>query len=106
MLVQFTCDAYESLTYFENVAHQLLSLMGHSGTIPSALVQKDIPQALEKLQRGIQENSNADASKQNTTLNEENDEEPVISLKHRALPLINLLQAAVENECNVHWDYV
>ena len=32
------------------------------------------------------------------------DEEPPVSLPHRALPLIELLKAAAKAECNVMWD--
>jgi hypothetical protein len=32
------------------------------------------------------------------------DGEPVVSISHRALPLIELLEAAAKAECNVMWD--
>ena len=32
------------------------------------------------------------------------DGEPAVSLSHRALPLIELLEAAAKKKCNVMWD--
>ncbi len=53
MLVTFSSDAYESITYFDKVAQRLLTLMGHSGTIPGALVAEAFSDWLENLHKGI-----------------------------------------------------
>ena len=103
MLVTFSSDAYESITYFDKVAQRLLTLMGHSGTIPGALVAEDISDALENLHQGIKEeghNPTSPKSPKNT-----DEEEPEISLAHRAVPLIHLLEAAEKKQCNVIWEY-
>jgi hypothetical protein len=96
MLVTFYSDAYENITYFGDVAKQLLTLMGHSGTIPGAIKSKDLPQALNQLQQGLK------GEFVSSTRNEEDDEE--IGLTKRAIPLINLLQASIKNDCDVLWD--
>ena len=38
MLVTFSCPAYADITMFGDVAVRLLQLMGHSGTVPGALL--------------------------------------------------------------------
>ena len=43
MLVTFTCKAYADITMFGNVAASLLRLMGHSGTVPGALLAHEVP---------------------------------------------------------------
>jgi hypothetical protein len=43
MLVTFTCKAYADITLFGNVAVSLLRLMGHSGTVPGALLRRTSP---------------------------------------------------------------
>ena len=82
---------------FGDVAVQLLKMMGHSGTVPGAFNAEDIPAALEKLQRGIEAAPPPpdDAG---------DDEEEHVSLRHRALPLIDLLKAAQQADSVVMWD--
>ena len=49
MLVTFSCPVYADITMFGDVAVRLLKMMGHSGTVPSAIVAADVPAALERL---------------------------------------------------------
>ncbi|WP_058533249.1 DUF1840 domain-containing protein [Legionella saoudiensis] len=97
MLVTFHSDAYEDITYFGDVAKQLLSLMGHSGTVPGAIKFEDLPQALEHLQQGLANGSQSSAQ-------EDEDGEMLIGLDKRAIPLLNMLQASIRDECNILWD--
>jgi hypothetical protein len=58
----------------------------------------DIPEALTKLKSAVEHaNPSATMSKSN-----DSDEAPV-SLKNRALPLIELLTAAANENCDVMW---
>lgn len=98
MLVTFHSDAYENITYFGDIAKQLLALMGHSGTIPGAIKSGDLPEALRHLQQGL-------AKSGPHFLDQENDEGEVeIGLAKRAIPLIKLLQASIKDDCDVLWD--
>jgi hypothetical protein len=100
MLVTFSCPAYADITMFGDVAVRLLKMMGHSGTVPSALLADDVPTALERLEKAI------DMEKQlheKVEKNKEEDDEPPVTLSHRALPLIGLLKAAANANCNVMW---
>jgi hypothetical protein len=101
MLVTFSCRAYADITMFGDIAVQLLKLMGHSGTVPSALLAEDVQAALERLEAGIarhEQMHDPQASRGGE------DGEPAVSLAHRALPLIELLKAASKDECNVMWE--
>lgn len=98
MLVTFHSDAYENITYFGGVAERLLALMGHSGAIPGAIKSQDLPQALSQLQQGLAQ------SKTSAAEPEDDDEEVEIDLGKRALPLLNMLQASIKNDCDVLWD--
>ena len=89
MLVTFSCDAYENIIMFGDVAIKLLHLMGNSGTIPGAILADDVPDALAHLQAGIAKNKT--------------DDDSGVSLNHRAIPLIAMLTAAVKGKCNVMW---
>ncbi|HHF7344983.1 TPA: DUF1840 domain-containing protein [Legionella feeleii] len=99
MLVTFSSDAYENITMFGDVAIQLLKMMGHSATIPGAIVAADIPEALTRLQQGL---AKTEKKEQNTDEGAD-DEEPDISLAHRAFPLLNMLKSAQKKQCDVLW---
>lgn len=98
MLVTFSCEEYENIIMFGDVAKQLLTLMGHSTTIPGAIVAADISSALARLKRGIE------AHKLKTANLRENDDEAPISLALRAIPLIKMLEAADKTQTNVLWN--
>jgi hypothetical protein len=82
---------------FEDVAVFLLKKMGHSGTIPSAILPEDIPQALEQLKQALGE-------EQEEPADGEEGEEPKVSMSRRAYPLIKMLEASLAENCEVIWD--
>jgi len=98
MLVTFSTNAYADITMFGDVAVALLKMMGHSGTVPSAILAADVPVALSRLTAGI------GAAEEVPSVDDGDEDEPRVTLSHRALPLINLLAAAVEEGCDVMWE--
>ena len=101
MLVTFFCPAYANITMFGDVAINLLKMMGHSGTVPSALLAADVPAALKELQAAVATNGRLPEPQGCV---QADDDEPAVSLRHRALPLIDLLKVAAKAERNVTWD--
>ena len=97
MLVTFTTDAYADITLFGDVALAMLKMMGHSATVPGAILAADVPVALSRLTAAI------DAGKASPPVEDKDADEPVVSMANRALPLINLLAAAAKAESNVMW---
>jgi len=97
MLVTFTTKTYADITMFGDVAKDLLKKMGHSTTVPGAILAADVPAALGRLKTAI------DAEKALPPDSDTDDEEPAVSIAHRAFPLIELLAAAVEADANVTW---
>ena len=100
MLVTFSTDVYADITMFGDVALSLLKMMGHSGTVPGAILAEDVPAALSRLTAAI------DAAKAAPSVDDEDEDdegEPRVSLSHRAMPLINLLTAAAQEGCDVMW---
>jgi hypothetical protein len=100
MLVTFHTKSYADITLFGDIAVQLLKSMGHSGDVPGALLADDIPGALAKLRASV---AAAPPPPTPPGGNDDDDERPV-SLANRALPLIQLLQAALADGENVMWD--
>jgi hypothetical protein len=97
MLVTFTTDAYADITMFGEVAHTLLKMMGHSATVPGAILATDVAEALRKLTLAVE------AEKDLPPVEVDDENEPAVSLSNRALPLINLLTAAAKADANVMW---
>ncbi len=105
MLVAFKSDAYADIIMFGDVAQQLLKMMGHSGTVPSAIQANDVPAALERLKRALEVGKTSGAAQPGgdaPAKGRDNDNE--VSLGYRALPLIELLTAAAKKHRDVMWD--
>jgi len=100
MLITFTTDAHANITMFEGDALTMLKMMGHSATVPGAILAADVPAALIRLTAAI------DAEKISPPIENENEDtdEPVVSMTNRGLPLIDLLTAAAKAGCNVMWN--
>lgn len=100
MLVTFRTNAWANITMFGDVAVTLLKMMGHSGTVPSALLARDVPAALARLKQQLASRATEDDA--GTPSGDDNAEEPV-GLALRAHPLIEMLSAAAEQEADVMW---
>ncbi|MER2513583.1 MAG: DUF1840 domain-containing protein [Nitrosomonas ureae] len=99
MLVTFTTDAHANITMFGDVALILLKMMGHSETVPGAILAADVPMALNRLKAAV----NAEKASPPVENEGEENDQSAVSIADRALPLINLLTAAAEAECDVMW---
>ena len=99
MLVKFRSDAGD-MTMFGDVAVALLKLMGQTGALPGALLAKDIPPALARLQQGAAAAHTPAVSGPEP----DRDEEPKVSIRQRAFPLVELLERCVKMNCDLIWE--
>ena len=103
MPITFKSKFSPDILMLEAVARELITLMGHSGSVPGSLTAQDIPTALAQLQAAL----NTGATR---TLNAEqgrDDEQshaPAISLTQRAGPLLAMLQTALREQQHVLWE--
>jgi hypothetical protein len=104
MLVTFRTKAYADITMFGDVAKQLLELMGQSGTIPSAIKAEDVPAVLKRLEAAMKQQRSAEVADASGDDREDDDAPRRITLSQRAVPLFELLRAAVANKADVLWD--
>lgn len=104
MLITFRTSAYANITMFGDIAVTLIKMMGHSGTVPSAIRADDVPAALERLKSAIAKVKDVGEAPPKGTRDKDS-EEPPVSLAHRAFPLIELLEAAAKQKCDVMWDH-
>ena len=97
MLVTFTTDAYADITMFGDVALSILKMMGHSATVPGAILAADVPDALRRLTGALE------AEKTAPSVADADEDEPVVSMANRGLPLVELLTAAARANKDVMW---
>ena len=97
MLVIFTTNTYPDITMFGDVALTMLKMMGHSATVPGAILAAEVPEALSRLTAAI------DAEKSSPPVTDKDGDEAVVSMANRGLPLINLLTSAAKADSNVMW---
>lgn len=100
MLIKFDSKV-GTLTMFGEPALQLIRMMGHSGTVPSAILAEDIPAALERLQRAL--DGYVEPPPKARSADEEEDKNWV-PLRKRAFPLVQLLQEAGRRNAAVMWE--
>lgn len=98
MLIKFNSDV-GAITMFGDVAAALLKMMGQSGAIPGAILAPDIPAALDRLKGAVEQQAQHPRARA-----EDETEEPNVSLRQRAFPLIDLLERAAKRGADVIWD--
>ena len=103
MIVTFRSKAHADIIMFGDIAVNLLKLMGHSGTVPGALLAEDVPTALDRLRKAVAANKAA-ITDVSDSVQDDDSSERIVSLAHRALPLVELLTAAATEQCDVMWD--
>lgn len=103
MLVTFTCNAYADITMFGDAAKRLLTMMGHSGTVPGAIMAEDVPAALDRLKSAIEAEQALPTPDLSMEVQSDESNQLAVSLKHRAFSLIELLTAAAKEKCDVMW---
>jgi hypothetical protein len=100
MIVTFKTKAYPDIIMFGKVAKRLLSLMGHSGSVPGALRALDVGAARARLQEELEE-----AGDEVIVVEAGQPEgEPKVTLDRRAFPLLELLAAADRGGHDVYWE--
>jgi hypothetical protein len=103
MLIIFKSPAHGDITYFGEIGQELIRLMGHSGSVPGAIDADDVPAALAHLKAGLA--AGVSRAKTASQEGEEQDEdEAPVPLSNRALPLIELLEAAIASRAYVLWE--
>lgn len=96
MLVTFKTEFHGNILMFGEDARAMLKIIGHSGTIPSAILAEDVPAARDRLVAAVEAQKAASAAQEKDA--------HVVSIVNRALPLIELFNDAVKKHSNVMWE--
>lgn len=105
MIVKFSTRA-GALTMHGDAAVTLLRAMGHSGTVPGAILAADLPSALASLRRALETQARAapavpDADDE---AEEQEEREPPVTLAMRAVPLIDMIETAIARGSDLMWE--
>ena len=98
MLLTFKTSAYADITMFGEVGMRMLEMMDFGSRVPGAIAVEDLPAALANLEAALARLPQPEAAPV------DDDDQPRIGLHTRALPLIELLRAAIEDESPVRWE--
>jgi hypothetical protein len=99
MLITFKTSAYANITMLGDVGLKMLEMIAFGTTVPGAINAEDVPQALDNLKMALEK-----MPEQVEAAGDADDDQPAVSLHTRAVPLVQLLQAAVEEETYVRWE--
>ena len=99
MLITFKTKSYANITMFGDVATKMLEMMDYGISVPGAIISEDVPQALTNLRNGLES-----AMEVVEPAGDADDDQPAVSLHTRAVPLIELLQSAIDDENHVRWE--
>ncbi|MBI3527263.1 MAG: DUF1840 domain-containing protein [Betaproteobacteria bacterium] len=100
MLIKFDSEV-GGFSMAGDIAVQLLKAMGHSGTVPSAILPGDIPGALARLKAAV--DTSPRTATESSSSEDKDQKEDRISMRQRAFPLIDLLTRAAAKGAEVMW---
>jgi hypothetical protein len=108
MIVRFTTRV-GALTMHGEAAVALLRAMGHSGTVPSAILAADLPDALARLRTSLEAQPEPAPSDVERDTWDDADEDadkraPPISLRTRAMPLLDMIETAIARDSDLTWE--
>lgn len=101
MPITFKSRHAPDILMLDSVALDLIRKMGHSGSVPGSLGAVDVAPALEKLNAAL---ARAAAASGGEPGGDEREDGPSVSIAHRALPLIEMLEQALAEGDYVIWD--
>ena len=107
MLVKFS-TRFGQLLMLGEPAVALLKLGGHSGTVPSAVLAADLPEFLRRLRAGLEvhgdELSPLPPPPEPTHEDADEPRERPITLRLRAVPLLDMVATAIQRKSDLMWE--
>ena len=109
MIVKFS-TRYGALSMNGESAVTLLRAMGHSGTVPGAILAAELPAALAQLERSLESAGNLPSppapygDDSDDGDDDDAEREPPVSLRMRAVPLLDLIRTAIHRGSDLMWE--
>ena len=99
-MMTFSCQSYADIIMLDHVGVKLLELMDFGTAVPGGIVAGDLSVALQNLRRGLHACDDwSDPEDEDC----DDDARVEVPLRHRALPLIALLESAIAAQVSVRW---
>lgn len=99
MLITFKTNAYANITMLGDIGLKMLDMMAFGKAVPGAINTDDVPTALDNLKLALDK-----IPQQVEPAGEADEDQPAVSVHTRAVPLLELLQAAIDDETYVRWE--
>ena len=111
MLVRFT-TRFGHLLMQREPALALLKMGGHSGTVPGAVLEADLPAFLQHLRSGLETHGDefspappaADEAGPELNRDDDSPRERPVRLRLRAVPLLDMVETAVRQHSDLMWE--
>jgi hypothetical protein len=107
MIVRFS-TRLGAFTMHGDAAVALLRAMGHSGTVPGAILAADLPAAFARLRAALAAHVDEPPSADQDAWDDENGDAekraPPISLRTRAVPLLEMIETAIARDSDLMWE--
>ena len=107
MLITFSSKAHNDVTMFGDIAQSFIKMMGYTTEIPGAITAEDVNSALANLEKTLAVAAAADQQQitqdKQQAVDDEDEKESEIKITVRAIPLIELLKAAISAKSYVMW---
>jgi hypothetical protein len=104
MPITFKSKQSPDILMLETAALELIKLMGHSGAVPGSLAADDVSAALQRLEQAVHKAPNRALEADNRRVQNDEEESVQVSVAQRALPLLEMLKAALQAQDYVIWD--
>ena len=99
MLITFKTKSHANITMFGDVGTKMLEMMDYGIAVPGAILAIDVPKALSNLKLKLES-----VMELSQPAGDAGDDQPAVSLQTRAVPLIELLQSAIDDDNIVRWE--
>ena len=99
MILTFHTPSRGNIRYDSKIGVGLLKFMGRMGNVPGAIDAEHVPDALKKLRENLDIHDETEADEQR----DESDDD-FVAMRVRAFPLIEFLEAAIEEGDYVSWE--
>ena len=99
MLITFKSKAYANILMLGDVAMKMLEMMDFGSSVPGAIDAPDVASALDNLKQALEK-----IPVQVEPAGDAEEDQPAVSIQTRAIPLLEMLEAAVAEEEYVRWE--
>ena len=100
-MITFGCQACGEVMMFDDVARRMMEIMGKASAERGIVTVEQLPEAIARLRAAIA--SDRTAGRPQAEEGDEEGDEPRVGIAQRALPLVELLERALEAEVPVLW---